>query len=203
MARGAPRPGCNWRWQVGTCRLEAANGRFRSEACVVSRDGARSASPVGSPVFSRLGGGPEEHPASRVWAAEGWTARRWIGSAGTVITRENAWAAMILPTGTILFVCAYGRCRRATCRWVGVSSLNRRRRRSIRRRNQRPVQRGQKKNRSTSLGRCGSEEVEATTGFEPVNGGFANLWLTTCLRRQASIGMQRGRLGQALNCAIA
>ena len=32
---------------------------------------------------------------------------------------------------------------------------------------------------------CG--EVEATTGFEPVNGGFANLWLTTCLRRQASI----------------
>ncbi len=27
-------------------------------------------------------------------------------------------------------------------------------------------------------------DVEATTGFEPVNGGFANLWLTTCLRRQ-------------------
>ena len=61
----------------------------------------------------------------------------------------------------------------------------------------------QKKTRGALDGFRRSLDLEATTGFEPVNGGFANLWLTTCLRRQASIAMQRKRLGQALNCAIA
>ena len=52
-----------------------------------------------------------------------------------------------------------------------------------------------RKNRRARGERCLEHffcEVEATTGFEPVNGGFANLWLTTCLRRQASIAMQHG-----------
>ena len=52
-------------------------------------------------------------------------------------------------------------------------------------------------------GGCFSWKVEATTGFEPVNGGFANLWLTTCLRRQRDTGMQCNRVGQALKCVIA
>ena len=35
------------------------------------------------------------------------------------------------------------------------------------------------------MGNCGKccEKMEATTGFEPVNGGFANLCLTAWLRR--------------------
>ena len=39
-------------------------------------------------------------------------------------------------------------------------------------------------------------KLEATTGFEPVNGGFANLWLTTCLRRQRSPAMRDSVVGQ-------
>ncbi len=59
------------------------------------------------------------------------------------------------------------------------------------------------KKKQPRRGGCFSWKVEATTGFEPVNGGFANLWLTTCLRRQRDTGMQCNRVGQALKCVIA
>ena len=50
--------------------------------------------------------------------------------------------------------------------------------------------------KATQLVQDRFHDLEATTGFEPVNGGFANLWLTTCLRRQRSSAMRERVCGQ-------